>query len=278
MTALEGKVVLITGAGGGFGREMIRQFLEAGSYLILADREHTALHAAASTIAARMRPQRQGKLLGYIAADLSSAAGCDDLYQQSRAIAPQIDLLINNAGIAVGGPFTAIPQEQWERLMQINLLAPMRLTARFLPEMIARGSGHIVNVSSSAGLVGTPGIAAYSAAKWGLRGFGEAIANECDGHGIVVTTIYPFFARTPILDAPQFGVEKQTLPSWILYEPQFVVAALLDGIRRNKRHVYPGWIPKIIAWVQRFAPWATPLLTRPLRPKAQPLLVGEHDR
>jgi short-subunit dehydrogenase len=268
MTTLNAKIVLITGAGGGFGREMIRQFLRAGSYLILADRERAALldAATATTVTLGRVP---GKILGFVAADLSSEAGCDDLYQQVQAIAPSIDMLVNNAGIAYNGPFVAIPPEKWERLLQINLHAPLRLTAKFAPDMIRRRSGHIANVSSSAGLVGTPGLAAYSAAKWGLRGFGEALAGEVEGFGVAVTTIYPFFARTPILESEQFGLDKpQTLPDWMLYEPSFVVAALLDGIRKNKRHVYPGALPKLIDITQRLSPGLMPLLARALRPNA----------
>jgi short-subunit dehydrogenase len=266
MTSLDGKIVLITGAGGGFGREMVRQFLGAGSSVMLADRDRTALSQAITSIAAGAE-QARGKILGYAIADLAAEAGCDTLHRQVQAITPHIDVLVNNAGIACGGPFDAIPYEQWERLMQVNLLAPMRLTARFLPGMIARRSGHIANVSSAAELVGTPGLAAYSAAKWGLRGFGEALANEVEACGIAVTTIYPFFARTAILDPPQFGVvQRQTLPDWMLYDPQFVVAALIDGIRKRKRHVYPGAIPKVINVIQRFAPWAIPRLTHVMNP------------
>lgn len=267
MSQLDGATILITGAGGGFGREMIRQLVAAGSYLILADRELPALHAAASEVAATLGARGgRGRILGYAAADLSSAEGCAALQQQVAAIAPAIDILINNAGIAYGGPFTAIPAERWERLMAINLLAPMRLTALFLPQMLARRRGHLVNISSAAGLIGTPGLAAYSAAKFGLRGFGEALANELAGQGIAVTTIYPFFARTPILDSAQFGPGTPlTIPPWLLYEPAQVVRALLRGIQRNQRHVYPGAIPRLIDLLQRLAPWALPLLARPRR-------------
>lgn len=266
MTILHSKIVVITGAGGGFGREMIRQFLQAGSYLVLADRDPASLQQAVTQMTATLGPV-PGKILGFVVADLATEAGCDDLHRQVQAITPLVDILVNNAGIAYNGPFTAIPQDKWERLVQLNLLAPMRLTARFLPEMIRRRSGHLVNVSSSAGLVGTPGLAAYSASKWGLRGFGEAIANEVEELGVAVTTIYPFFARTPILQSEQFGLaEPQTLPDWMLYEPSFVVAALLDGIRKRKRHVYPGSLPKLIDAIQRFTPALTPRLSRLRQP------------
>lgn len=277
MTTLHRKIVVITGAGGGFGREMIRQFLQAGSYLVLADRDPASLQQAVADVSARLGPV-PGKILGFVVADLATDAGCDDLHRQVQAITPLVDMLVNNAGIAYSGPFAAIPQEKWERLLQVNLLAPMRLTAKFLPEMIRRRSGHLVNVSSSAGLVGAPGLAAYSTSKWGLRGFSEAIANEVEGLGVAVTTIYPFFARTPILQSEQFGlVELQTLPDWMLYDPAFVVAALLDGIRKRKRHVYPGAIPKLIDAMQRFAPWLTARLSQPPRPALEVSARGAYE-
>lgn len=268
MTRLDGKVVLITGAGGGFGREMIRQFLRAGSYLVLADRDRDLLHRAASDVAPLALSDR-GKILGYVIADLATDAGCDDLHRQTQAITPHVDVLINNAGIGVSGPFADIPPPHWERLMAVNLLAPMRLTARFLPGMIARGSGHLVNVSSVAGLVGVPGIAAYSASKWGLRGFGNAIGNEYAAQGIAVTTVYPFFARTAILDSLHFGPKRDPLPAWMVYQPSVVVAALIKSIQANKRHVYPGAIPKLIDLAQRLVPWLDRPLTRPFN--------GVHD-
>lgn len=268
MTTLDGKIVLVTGAGGGFGREMIRQFLQAGSYLVLADQEQGTLHDVVTTVVATLG-RVPGKILGYVAADLTTSEGSTDLHRQVQAITFHVDILVNNAGIAYSGPFTAIPQPSWEQLMQINLLAPLRLTALFLPDMLAQRRGHIANVSSSAGLVGTPGLAAYATAKWGLRGFGESLAGEVEPYGVRVTTIYPFFARTPILGSLQFGNgPRQVIPDWLLYDPQFVVAALLDGIRHNTRHVYPGAIPKLLDALQRFTPWALPLLGRSLRSEA----------
>jgi NAD(P)-dependent dehydrogenase (short-subunit alcohol dehydrogenase family) len=262
--SLAGKTILITGAGGGFGREMIRQFLLAGSYLILSDISARVMARAAEETVAQFGEQRPpGRVLGYVAADLSSAAGADELYRGCGQMVPTIDILINNAGLGLYGPIHAVPREKWERLMQVNLLAPMRLTALFLPAMIERRSGHIVNVASAAGLVGAPGLTAYSAAKFGLRGFGEALAADANRHGVDVTTIYPFFARTPILQSEQFGLEQPPeLPERFLYEPSFIVAALIDGIRRRRAHVYPGAIPRQIDLLRRVAPWALRRLNR----------------
>ena len=256
MTILKNKIILITGAAGGFGRELTRQLLNEGSLLILSDRDTASVHRAASEIAAGLAQHGvAGRVLSYIAADLASAEGCTGLYSQVQRLTPYVDVLINNAGIACGGAFFDIPQAEWERLMQVNLLAPMRLIAKFLPAMVARRSGHIVNLSSCAGLVGTPGIASYSASKYGLRGFGEAIAQELEPHRIEVTTVYPFFARTPILDSVQFGNgSPRQLPGHLLDDPAMVISELIAGVKANQRHVYPGPTAKRIVHLQRFGP------------------------
>lgn len=254
MKSLDGQVVLITGAGGGFGREMIRQFAAHGSRLILADVHADPVGAAVGWARERAAAVEHA-ILGTIAADLSLPEGSAAVFEQAQRIAP-IDMLVNNAGIGMSGSIEAIPAARWEMLMQINLLAPMRLTAAFLPQMLARRSGHIVNVASVAGLVGVPGLSAYCAAKFGLRGFSEALHADVHRHGLDVTAIYPFFARTPILESERFGpAAPQQVPDRLLYDPAFVVEQLIDGIRRRKLHVYPGAIPRQIDLLRRLAPW-----------------------
>lgn len=257
MKALDNQVVLITGAGGGFGQEFARQFVAAGSHVILADLRVAMLRPTIAALSdAAQHGEVRGKILGFIEADLASAAGAEALYQQCMRITPHLDILVNNAGIGMSGLISDVPQAKWERLMQINLLAPMRLTALFLPAMIARRSGHIVNISSVAGLIGSPFLSAYSAAKFGLRGFSEALATDVGRYGIDVTAVYPFYARTAILQSEQFGLSQQTLPDWVLYEPDFVVREAMRGIRERRLHVYPGAVPKAFDMLRRYAPWA----------------------
>lgn len=114
------------------------------------------LHADALPRSAEAIPQACGSVLGTISADLSTPEGCAALVAAVHGITPRIDILVNNAGLGLGGVVSNVPQAQWERLMQVNLLAPMRLTAAFLPAMIERRSGHIVNMASVAGLMGPP--------------------------------------------------------------------------------------------------------------------------
>ncbi len=263
MKSLDDKIVLITGAGGGFGQELARQFVAAGSHVILSDARAAMLRQAVAAVADdALHGPLPGKIIGFIEADLASVEGTAALHQQCQRIAPHLDILVNNAGLGVSGMISDVPQNTWERLMQVNLLAPMRLTALFLPVMIARRSGHIVNMASVAALFGAPQLSAYSAAKFGLRGFSEALAADVARYGIDVTVVYPFYSRTPILQSPQFGGGQPSLPDWILYDPAFVVAELIKGVREQRLHVYPGAIPKAFVMLRRYAPWALSALGR----------------
>jgi NAD(P)-dependent dehydrogenase (short-subunit alcohol dehydrogenase family) len=257
VTTLAGKVVLVTGAGGGFGQEMTRQFLRAGSHMILSDLRTEGLPCTAAEV-----PGARGRIVGHIAADLSDPAGGDAVFEGAAALVPSVDILVLNAGIAVSGRIVDVPRDEWERLLAVDLLAPMRLTASFLPAMLERRRGHLVYVSSVAGLIGVPHLSAYSAAKFGLRGFAEAIAAEVKSHGLAVTVLYPYFARTPILDSPHYGGTRPALDAGFVYEPEVVIAALVAGVRQRKLHVYPGAIPRVIDGVRRLAPWALPLVLR----------------
>lgn len=258
MTDLNQAVVLITGADGGFGRQMTGQFLEAGSRLILTDVDEQRLRALQAGSGAA--PDR---LVASIAADLSVEDGCQLLFDAVMKTGTIPDVIVNNAGVGIGGRFDHVPRDRWEQLMQINLLAPMRLCQMFLPHFIARRSGHIVNISSIAGWIGTKGLASYCAAKHGLRGFSEALAGDLEEFDVRVSTVYPFFSRTPILDSDQFGYEsRREVPDDMVTDPADVVAAIIKGVRANRKNVFPDRTAKQIHYIVRFFPWIVPILNR----------------
>lgn len=257
MTDPANNTVLITGAGGGFGRQMVRQFRAAGARLLLTDVSDQALRGALDDAGA--------DLVASAVADLSIEAGCDLVAELCTSCGVTPGILVNNAGMAVAGRLDHVPRDRWETLMQLNLLAPMRLCEMFLPAMIERGSGHIVNVSSIAGWIGSQGLSSYCASKFGLRGFGESLAGELKGTGVHVTNVYPCFSRTPILDSPQYGYEQRRgVPEYLVSDPADVVARVIEGVRRNRRHVFPDRHARLIHYVTRFTPWLVPLLDRRL--------------
>ena len=162
-----------------------------------------------------------------------------------------------------------VPREQWETLIRLNLLAPMRLCDAFLPGMIERGSGHIVNISSLAGWVGARGMSSYCASKFGLRGFGESLSADLEGTGVHVTNVYPSFSQTPILDSPQYGYEHRLrVPAHLVSDPAHVVERIMGGVRRNRLHVFPDKYARLTYYLLRFVPWLLPVLDRRLYARA----------
>jgi len=255
MTDLNEKTVLITGAGGGFGLHMTRQFRGAGCTLVLTDINDRALRPAIEDAG--------DALLASVTADLATEEGCGVIAGTCTARGIEPDVLVNNAGVGFSGRLDHVPRDKWETLMQLNLLAPMRLCNLFLPSMIERGSGHIVNISSLAGWVGSPGLSSYCASKFGLRGFGESLSADLDDTGVQVSNVYPCFSRTPILDSPQFGYEaRRAIPENLISAPAEVVEQIIKGIRKNRLHVFPDKHARRIHYLKRFMPWAVSYLNR----------------
>jgi short-subunit dehydrogenase len=271
MTQLDQAVVLITGAAGGFGQELTRQLLMANSQLILTDRDATVLQ---NTVKQIQQEVSTGQVLACLAMDLSSREGCETLYQNVIAQGFAIDILINNAGIALLGRMDEVPSAEWERLMQVNLLAPMRLSSLFVADMIARRRGHIVNISSLAGWIGVAGLTHYAASKFGLRGFSEGLYQEVKPYNVQVTAVYPFFSRTPLLQSPRYGSLAQSgeaeklvgFPSQLVTDPARVIQFTLQGIQRNQLHVFPDAIAQISQRLKRYTPelltWIITTFTR----------------
>lgn len=244
MKSLMGKKILVTGATGGFGSEFVKQLHGLGAHLILSGRDQSKLDAISGTLGPS---PSGGRVIGSIKADLSNRAGCEELYAGCTAITTGLDILINNAGIIAYGDFHQVPLDKWERLMETNLLAAMRLTYLFLPAMLKRKQGHIVLMSSVAGFVGTRNSTAYSASKFGLRGFGLSLYGEVHPRGIDVTMLYPFWADTPILQSEDYG-SKSTgkVIRAVVDRADDVVRESIAGIRKNKLSVYPGPVAKVL--------------------------------
>ena len=261
MSNFRNKTVLITGATGGFGRHFTRQLLEKEARLILTDLNLTELETVAQQI---KREVGRGEVIACIASDLSAAAGADALFEQ---VGVSVDVLVNNAGIGLMSRHDETPQGAWERLMQVNLMGPMRLCALFAPQMIERRSGHIVNISSVAGWTHEVGLAAYSASKFGLRGFSVALADELAPHGVYVSAVYPFYSDTAILDSPRYGTLAERNPieeidKSAATNPADVVRAVIAGVEANRLHIFPDRYARGIYRLMRHAPWLFERLRR----------------
>ncbi|MDJ0736744.1 MAG: SDR family NAD(P)-dependent oxidoreductase [Nostocaceae cyanobacterium] len=254
MTQLHKAVILITGASGGFGVELTRQLLEAGSRLILTDLDEIILRQRVEAI---QRQVSTGEVLAIIPSDLSTREGCENLYNQVKALNIPIDILINNAGVGLFGRMDEVPSQKWELVMQVNLLAPMRLSSLFVADMIACQKGHIVNISGIAGWSVFAGMSHYCATKFGLRGFSEGLFNEVKEYNVKVTAVYPFFSRTPILQSQRYGTLAKRIkgvPEYMTTDPAEVIQATIQGIIDNKLHVFPDTVAQAFHILTRYSP------------------------
>ncbi|MBV6492192.1 MAG: putative oxidoreductase SadH [Turneriella sp.] len=249
MKYFEGKSILLTGASGGLGREFATQLLDLGAHMVLCDLKLESLDRFKSYSGA-------GKVLGLIAGDVSTKEGTEKFLADVKKIIACPDMIINNAGIAQVGPFGEIPLDRWEKLMAINLISPMRICHYFLPDMAARGSGHIVNISSVAGIVPMPGGAPYTASKHGLKGFSDAMRIDYSKQGITVSTVHPFFTRTAILESERFGVniDINDYPQFMIETPESVIRETIKAIAKKTEFILPGPTAKFLDLVRRFAP------------------------
>jgi short-subunit dehydrogenase len=255
MTQLKEAVIVLTGASGGFGQQFTRQLLQARSHLILTDLDENLLLQQVKEI---QKEVTTGKVLACWGIDLQQTNSCQLLYEKIQSLNVPIDILINNAGMGLYGRMDELPQEEWEKLMEINLLVPMRLSSLLMKEMINHRRGHIVNISSVAGWIAAEGITPYSTSKFGLRGFGEGLFQEAKSYNIKVTVVYPFFSRTPILQSKKYGIlaqDNKSIPNYFTTDPAKIIERTLIAIQKDKLHVFPDSFSQILTFIKQHFPF-----------------------
>lgn len=184
--------VVITGASSGIGEALAREWSAAGAQVTLVARRTALLETLAASLPGRSH---------LVTADLSQVDRCTDWLAGAIDALGPIDVLINNAGVQIVEPFEAGELAAHERLIRVNLLAPMWLTRAALPAMIERGSGAVVNVASLAAIAPTPFMGSYNASKAGLAGWSEALGGELRKTGVHVVTVYPGPVKTAMADS-----------------------------------------------------------------------------
>lgn len=185
MESLKGKKALITGGGKGIGRAIAIALAKEGVDIALMGRTASSLEAVAKEVAAL------GVKVSYALADVGDINAVNAAVEKLTNELPDIDILINNAGIASFGGFMDLSPEEWENIVRVNLLGVYYVTRAILPGMIERKSGDIINVSSTAGQRGAPLTSAYSASKFGLLGLTESLMLEVRKHNIRVSALTP---------------------------------------------------------------------------------------
>jgi short-subunit dehydrogenase len=216
---LKGRSALVTGATGGIGQAIARELTARGCALTVTGRRELELKRLVGELGSSARG---------LTADLTKLDEVRDLMDRATSV----DVLVANAGIGIPQDLAMLSDEQIEEAIRINLLAPAALARAALAPMKQRGQGHIVFISSGAGLIATPGNGTvYTATKWGLRGLGLALRQELHGTGVGVSTIFP----GPIRDAGMLADTGVTLPRGFgTSSPEDVARAVARAIERDK--------------------------------------------
>ena len=217
---LRGAVVVVTGASSGFGELVSLRFARAGSSVVLAARRIDRLEALAARIASG-----GGSALP-VRCDVAERSDLERLRDRVAEAFGRCDVLVNNAGIPGGGWFEDLDPEQIERVIRVNALGVMLGTKAFLPMMLERGRGHIVNIASLAGRFATPGAAVYGASKHAVVAFSEALYHELAPKGILVTSVNPGFSPTE--GFPGAGARRG-----IRVPPDRVAELIVDVVRHG---------------------------------------------
>ena len=229
MKDFEGKVALVTGAGSGIGRATALALAAMGARVAVTDIQQ---QSAADTTA---KIRSKGQEAHSFTLDVSNPEQIEQLASEVKQSLGVPSILVNNAGIAVGGYFLDCSQESWQRIISINLMGVVDCCRIFVPLMVASGQpGHVVNISSMLGYTGAKGVGAYCTTKFGVLGFSESLRAEMAQYDIGVSTICPGMIRTNIIKA----------------------------IRRNRAMVPVTPEAWLIYYLKRWAPWLTGWIAR----------------
>ncbi|MGK2901760.1 MAG: SDR family oxidoreductase [Mycobacterium sp.] len=275
-----GKRVLLTGAASGIGRATALNLARQGAELYLTDRDAEGLAtavAAAEALGAKVPVHRALDISDF---DAVSAFGAD--IQSAHGA---MDIVMNIAGISAWGTVSTLTHEHWKSMVDVNLMGPIHVIETFLPPMVAAGrGGHLVNVSSAAGIVALPWHAAYSASKYGLRGLSEVLRFDLARHRIGVSVVVPGAVKTGLVQTVQIaGVDREDprVQKWVerfaghAVSPEKAAQQILTGVRRNRFLVYTSPDIRALYAFKRVAWWpysvamrqVNVLFTRALRPK-----------
>ncbi|SDX50720.1 SDR family NAD(P)-dependent oxidoreductase [Marinobacter mobilis] len=240
MKELNNKVAVVTGAGSGIGRALAHLLAARGCRLALSDVNEAGLkEAAASCGASEVRTY------------LLDVSDRDAIYAHADEVAKdfgQVNLIINNAGVALSASVREMTDEDFKWIMDIDFWGVAHGTRAFLPHLIASGDGHVVNVSSVFGLIGVPKQSAYNAAKFAVRGFTEALRQEMqlEGQPVAVSCVHPGGIRTNIANAARMGVsenadaQRKGFDKLAMTTPEKAAETIIRGILRDESRILVG--------------------------------------
>ena len=254
-----GGTAVVTGAASGIGAALATQLAARGSNLVLVDRDKERLDGVADGV---RRDHPQLAVDTYVV-DLSDDAATGEAAESLAAAHPGTTLLVNNAGVALGGRFDQVTLEEFDWVMAVNFRSVVRLTHAFLPALKAHPGSHLVNVSSVFGIFAPAGQAAYSASKFAVRGFSEAVRHELAEDGVGVTVVHPGGIRTRIAESARTGsgvsVEeyeqgRTQFARLLTMPPEDAAAQIVAAIERRRPRLLIGWSAKVPDVLVRLMP------------------------
>ena len=227
VTDLRGRVAVVTGGGKGIGREIVRRLASEGARVAVWDIDV----AAAGAVAEEANTEAVG-----IYADVTDDASVAEAVQMTEDEIGPVDILVNNAGVYVPGNLEEQHADQWRFTMDVNATAVITVTRAVLPRMQERNTGHVVNISSAAGLLGVPGMATYVASKWSVLGFTEAMRHEARNRGSAIrfSSVHPMYVTTGLFEGARLtGIGALIVPQVKSYD--VVARAVVDKALRRGR-------------------------------------------
>jgi len=240
-------VALVTGASSGFGADFARQLAERGYDLIITARRADRLHALSDEIRGRFPVK-----VHVLPLDLGLAGAPAQLFEQVAALGCNVDLLVNNAGFGLFGKFLDLPLDRQQQMIDLDISAVMQLTWLFAREMVKRGSGRILIVSSVASFQPSPRYAVYAASKTFVDNFGAAVNAELRGSGVSVTVVCPGTSPTEFGQVASHG--RSFIHTLSDLPPAEIVRQSLDATFRSKQRHVPGWMNKVLTTISGLVP------------------------
>ena len=254
---LTGRTAVVTGAAGGIGRAIAASLAHRGCNLAIADVDEVGMEGTAKLIGGKSVRVSRHRL---DVADRVAVAAFPDVVAAEHG---GVDVLVNNAGVAVGGTFEQVSDEDFEWLFEINFWGVVRMTRAFLPLLRASEDARVVNISSAYGLVAPPEQTAYSASKFAVRGFSEALRHELEGSDIGVSVVHPGGVATSIAEkarVPAGITEEEIAQRQAKYRkllrlpPEIAGETIVRGIERRQSRILVGSDAKAISLIARLWP------------------------
>jgi short-subunit dehydrogenase len=271
MTAIRGAAAAVTGAASGIGRALALELSARGCDLALADRDEAGLQAVAAEIGKTTPQKAASQKVSVHRVDVSEPEEIAEFAQAAVSAHPGLNIVVNNAGVALLGQFSEIDQAQMDWLMNINFWGVVHSTRAFLPHLARQREAHIVNLSSIFGIVAPPGQTAYAAAKFAVRGFSEALRHELQmaASPVRLSVVHPGGVATNIVRNCRAGVgvtdnarRAQSIERFDAVAkttPKAAALRIITGIEKNQPRILIGNDARFMDLLQRLRPatyWA----------------------